>query len=281
MSTADNKLKICPKITETSVTEKGEICIRWTESPGADKYAVKRSECPDGEYGLVAWAKDTVYIDSSVKSDVTYWYKIVALKVLKGTRNSKKTSPVAAQVASSIPAPDSLRAVNKSGKIKLSWKAPEGVSSFLIYRRNEYFHQMMPVAVAEGSSFTDKDIVQGQSYHYCVQSLIGERQGNFSSQVSCICLGCGKIVNYKARLFRKVDLQVRIVAGADGYILERSEDGESFTEIAKTKSDVFTRFTDKADKVFTEYYYRVRAYKNVGGETVISKPSEAIKIKTK
>ena len=68
MSTDNKKLKICPKITETSVTEKGEIRIQWTESPGADKYAVKRSESPDGEYELVAWAKGTVYIDISVKN---------------------------------------------------------------------------------------------------------------------------------------------------------------------------------------------------------------------
>ena len=281
MSTDNSKLKVCPKITQTSVTEKGEICIQWTESPGADKYAVKRSESPDGEYELVAWAKDTAYTDSSAKRDFTYWYKIIALKVLKGTRNSKKMSPVAAQVASSIPAPDSLEAVNKSGKIKLSWKAPEGVSSFLIYRRNEYFRQMMPLAVAEGSSFTDNDIVQGQFYYYSVQSLIGERQGNFSREVSCICLDCGQVVYSKARAFKKVDLQARIVAGADGYIFERSEDGNSFTEISRTKSDVSTRYTDKADKSFTDYYYRVRAYKKVGGETVISKPSEAVKIKTK
>ncbi len=281
MSIDNKKLKVCPKINDMSVTEKGEIRIQWTESPGADKYAVKRSESPDGEYELIAWAKGTEYVDGSVKRDFTYWYKIIALKVLKGKRNSKKTSPVAAQLVSSIPAPESVKAVNKSGKIKLSWKAPTGVTSFLIYRRNEYFHQMMPVAVAQGSSFVDTDIVQGQFYHYSVQSLIGDSQGNFSSEVSCICLDCGEIVHSKARLFRKVDLQARIVAGADGYIFERSEDGEIFTEIARTDSDISMRYTDKADKAFTVYHYRVRAYKNVCGKTVVSKPSEPVKIKTK
>ncbi len=281
MSTDNKKLKVCPKITDTSVTENGEILIRWTESPGADKYAVKRSSSPDGEYELVAWAKTNEYTDKSVKRDFTYWYKIIALKVLKGTRNSKKTSPVVAQVVSSIPAPDSLKTVNKSAKIKLSWEAPTGVSNFTVYRRNEYFHQMMPIATAEGNSFIDRDIVQGQFYYYSVQSNDGDRQGNFSKVVSGICLDCGEIFYSKARLFKKVELQARIVAGADGYIFERSEDGECFTEIYRTESDVVTRYTDKPDKAFTFYYYRVRAYKNVGGKAYVSGPSQAKKIKTK
>ncbi len=281
MSIDDKKLKACPKITDVSVTEKGEIRLRWTETLGADKYAVKRADSPDGEYGLVAWVKDTEYTDTAVKRDFTYWYKVVALKVIKGKRNSKKTSPVVAKVVSAIAAPEAVRAVNKSGKIKLVWKSPEEATAFLIYRRNEYFYQMMPIAVAEGDSFIDRDIVQGQLYHYSVQSLVGERRGNFSDEVSCVCLDCGEIVDFKSRLFRRVDLQARIVAGADGYIFERSEDGESFTEIARTDSDVMTKYTDKADKAFSFYYYRVRAYKKIDGEMIITKPSEAVKIKTK
>ncbi len=281
MSIDNKKLKSCPRITDTSVTDKGEIRIGWTEVPGTDKYAVKRSESPDGEFELIAWSKGTEYTDKSVKKDITYWYRIVALKVLKGKRNSKKMSPVAAQVISSVPATDKLKATCAGTKIKLRWTKPETVNSFLVYRRNEYFNQLMPVCKVSENSFVDRNVICGQIYHYSVQSLDGARQGNFSREVSCVCLDSGEILTAKSRLFKKVDLRARIVAGADGYIFERSADGENFEEVGKTDSDVSIRYTDKADKSFAVYYYRVRAYKKVGGETFISKPSKAVRVKTK
>ena len=59
------------------------------------------------------------------------------------------------------------------------------------------------------------------------------------------------------------------------------KDGESFDEVGKTDSDVSVRYTDKADKAFTAYYYRVKAYKKVGEKTFISKPSKSVRVKTK
>ncbi len=281
MSIDNKKLKVCPRITDTSVTDKGEICIQWTQVPDAEKYAVSRSEKVDGDYERLAWAKKTEYTDKTAKENVTYWYRIIAVKPLENKKTSKKKSPVAAQVVSSISAPVNLKAEAANGKIRLKWKAPADVTAFTVYRRNDNFDQLLPVSRVEKASFTDKSIAQGQIYHYSVQSLCGEKQGNFSSEVSCVSLDPGEIINYKARLFKKIDLQARIVAGADGYIFERSEDGESFEEIAKTESDVSFRFTDTVKKAFSVYYYRVRAYKNVCGSIYISAPSEAVRVKSK
>lgn len=281
MSTDNKKLKSCPKFTEVSVNEKGHIHLSWTEVPSADKYAIKRDEKYNGSFDAIAWRQCTDYTDESIKEDVTYWYRIVALKILKKKKNSKKSSPIVAIVKSSIPAPQEFKAVSGNGSIHLQWKAPQGVSSFLVYRRNDYFNQLIPIKTVNGTEYTDKDVVQGQIYYYSVQSLIGKRQGNFGSEEISVSLDCGELIGYKARLFKRVDLQARIVAGADGYIFERSEDGESFTEIAKTDSDVALRYTDKTEKAFTEYFYRVRAYKKVGETVYISEPSRSVKIKTK
>lgn len=281
MSIDNIKLKVCPRITDTSVTDKGEIRLVWTEVPGAEKYAVTRSERVDGDYERLAWAKKTDYTDRNIKENVTYWYRIIAVKTLENKKTSKKKSPVAAQVSSSIPAPASLKAKAKGARIYLSWKGPEGVSSFTVYRRNDNFDQLLPVSTVNGSCFTDENIAQGQIYHYSVQSLRGSEQGKFSSEISCVSLDSGEIILSRAGAFRNIYLQTRIVAGADGYIFERSENGEDFTEIARTDSDVSFRCTDKAPRMFTCYYYRVRAYKNVCGKTLVSKPSAAVKLKSK
>ena len=67
MSIDNKKLKVCPQITDTSVTDKGEIRIKWTEVPRADKYAVKRSESIDGEFDLLAWETGTEFIDRTAR----------------------------------------------------------------------------------------------------------------------------------------------------------------------------------------------------------------------
>ncbi len=281
MGIDNKKLKVCPQITQTSVTDNGEICVRWTEVPEADKYAVQRSEKVDGEFERVAWAKSCVYIDKTVKENTTYWYRIVAVKELENKKKSKKTSPVTAMIVSAVPAPDCLVAESKGANIRLDWKSPSGINEFLVYRRNEHFNQLLPLCSVKGNKFIDNSAVQGQVYHYSVQSLCGNGQGNFSKEVSCVSLDSGEIVYAKSRFLKKVDLKARIVAGADGYIFERSEDGESFEEIAKTDSDVSLRYTDTVKKAFSVYYYRVKAYKNACGKSFISKPSKSIKVKTK
>lgn len=281
MGIDNKKLKVCPRITDASVTDKGEIRLLWTEVPDAEKYAVSRSESVDGDYERLAWAKKTEYTDKTAKENITYWYRIIAVKALENKKTSKKKSPVAAQVISSVPAPCSLKAKAKKGRIYLSWKCPEGVTSFTVYRRNDNFDQLLPVSRVEGDSFTDVNIAQGQIYHYSVQSVCGTGHGKFSREISCVSLDSGEIIFSKARLFKRVDLQARIVAGADGYIFERSEDGEAFTEIARTDSDVSFRCTDTVKKAFSVYYYRVRAFKKVNGELFISKPSQAVRVKSK
>lgn len=281
---ADNiKLKACPKITDITITEKGNAILYWTEVPGAEKYAVKRSDKPNGEYTLVKWVKVPRCKDKAVSKDTTYWYKVTAVKSLEGKKTSKKNSPIFALTVSDIPAPEALRtAADKSkARIHLKWKAPEGVSSFVVNRRNSFFQQIIPVGTVEGNRFTDKDIVAGQPYYYSVQSIIDDKQGNFSTEEVALYLDCGKIISAKALLFKNVEIQARIVAGADGYILERSTDNKEFTEVARTESGVDIHIRDKVDKSFKTYYYRVRAFKTVENILFISESSETVKIKSK
>lgn len=281
MSADNKKSKKCPYIYDTRAAVKGGVRIEWTPIDGADKYAIKRSDEPYGEYELLAWRKKNAYRDQTAEKNKTYWYKVVALKILKKKENVKNWSPAVPGVDSDIPAPDSLTAECEGNGIKLQWHSSDEADAFMIYRRNDFFRQVVPLKKVSGNSYFDCDIVQGQIFYYSVQSLKETNQGNFSQEVYCCNLAPSEIVMFKSRVNKKVELKVRIVSGADGYIFERSEDGENFTEIAKTDSNVSLNYTDKAEKSFTVYYYRVTAYKIVNGEVVLSQPSEAVKIKTK
>lgn len=289
MSLAVNeKLKVSPKITSVTVDENRHIVLKWKKVPGAEKYAVKRALASEGEFEHLTWVKKCEFIDEEAPEDTTCRYRITAWKKLEGKKTSTKNSAVMAAVISDIEPPQQVRAEasEKGVGISLSWKNTPGATGCIIGRRNDFFSQIIPVAKLRGESYTDEDIVPGQCYHYSLQCYISEeekeRQGNFSSQVSSIYLDCGRVLEIKTAIGRRVCVVLRLVAGADGYILERSDkkDGE-YKEVARSTSGLSYRLEDKAPGSFRKYFYRCRAYKNIGDEIFVSSPSPVKEAKIK
>ena len=282
------KLKVSPKIKSAQVNEDKHITLKWSKVPLAEKYAVKRATQADGEFEHLVWVKKCEFTDETAEENTTYWYKITAWKKLEGKKTSTKTSGVRAVIISDIKAPDkiSVKAAGKKVAIDLKWKNAEGTDGCIIGRRNDFFSQIIPVAKVNGESFTDEGVVTGQVYHYSLQCFRNgderELQGNFSREIDCIHLDSGRILEAKASLGRKVRLSLRLVAGADGYIIERSEskDGE-YTQVGKTGTGFELSFTDKAPKPLRSYYYRCKVFKAVGDKIFesTSSPVKSVKVR--
>ncbi len=280
------KLKKCPKIKSVTVTEEKQLHLKWTKVEGAEKYAIKRALSDKGEFEHVAWSKKCEYIDVSAPVDVTCRYKIMAHKALEGKKASTKLSAVKSAIISDIPAPENFSAVVEGDKIRLTWQKTEGADGYIVSRRNDFYSQILPVARTEKCEYTDARIVPGQAYHYSVQAFIkseeSERQGNFSPEAHCVYLDCGEIIEAKASFGKKISLRVRIVAGADGYILQRSEEKDGpFVDVAKTEQGVDINFNDKVEKRMKNYFYRAMAYKNVEGKQFSGEPTKVIHIKSR
>lgn len=285
MSIDNVKLKACPKITGLTVTDDEGIKLTWSAVEGAERYGIRKSLKHSGYDDVIKVVKTPEFTDGDVKRDTTYWYRITAMKNLSDGKLSRTISSVAAQVVSDIPAPTQVRAVmNKKGKAEITWKAPQGVTSFIVNKRNEFFNQIIPVATVNGEKFVDSGIASGQMNYYSIQSVIidadEKKDGNFSEEVSCVFLDKTEIIEAKAGLFRKVSIKARIVAGADGYIIERSRDKENYEEIGRTKKNTDYLFCDKTERRGC-YYYRVRAFKKNDGKEIVAEASEAVKVKTK
>lgn len=285
---ATEKLKVSPKIKSITVSEDRHIVLKWSKVPLAEKYAVKRATEAGGEFEHLTWVKKCEFIDETAQENTTYWYKITAWKKLEGKKTSTKTSGVKATVISDIKAPEniSVKAQGKKVAIEIKWKNPDGAEGCFIGRRNDFFSQIIPVAKVQGESFTDEGIVSGQPYHYSLQCFKkGEESdlhGNFSEEYHCIHLDSGRVLEGKSGLGRKVRLSFRLVAGADGYIIERSEskDGE-FAEVGRTDSGLELHFEDKAPKICKTYYYRCKAFKQVKDTVFESCASAAKAVKVK
>lgn len=278
------KLRGRPKIKKMIPLEDGRLKLTWKEVEGAEKYAVLRKDSPDGEFEHIKWRKKLKFIDE-VEKDKTYWYKIVASKTLEGKKKSTRESAARSVIVSDIEPVQNLSVETVDGTLVLTWDKVSKANGYIVNRKNAFCSQLLPVSETKKCRYVDKKVVSGQVYHYSVQALIkGDeetRQGNFSEVAIGICLDCGEILSYKIS-GRKVSLSLRIVAGADGYIVERSDDGgETFSEVARTESITDIYVCDKAPSHFKTYIYRVRAFKIFKDFEYVSLHSKCISVKTK
>ncbi len=262
------KLKAFPKIKSISVTDEGFVKLTWSKVALAEKYDIKRSESPSGPFTHIEWAKKPEFTDETVGRDITYWYKVIAWKRMEGKKTSTKASAVKPVVISDIPAAQKLTARTEGEKINLTWDKGEG-EHFFIYRRSDHFSRPVYIGETDKASFTDEAPVSGQAYHYSVQSAKkGEEKllhGNFSPEADAVFLDSTEILSAKKTLGGVLNISARIVAGSDGYILEKSEtENGEFTEIARSEDITGVFFEHKLTSRFRTAYYRICAYKLIG-----------------
>lgn len=264
------KLKTFPKIKSIEVTEEKHVTLKWSKVALAEKYDIKRSDNPSGGFTHIDWAKKLEFTDETTEKDITYWYKVIAWKRMEGKKTSTKASAVKPIVISDIPAVKNLKAETKNKKINLTWDKGDG-DKFLVYRYSDHFSRPIFIGETKKPSFTDEHPVSGQAYGYMIQCIKkGEERelhGNFSKKVNGVFLDSTEIITAKASFGKKISLSVRLVAGCDGYILERSESKDgAFKEVARTEDLTANSFEDKAPSRLKTYFYRICAYKKIGEE---------------
>lgn len=263
------KLKAAPVITEIRAAEEKGVFIKWKKVPLAEKYDIKRSIYPDGEFVHIDWANGTEFTDETAERDTTYWYKVIAWKRMEAKKTSQKASTLKVVAVSDIPCAAKPSVFCKNASIRLSWVASEGCR-YYIYRRNDFFSRPVYIGESDGNSFVDDKAVSGQIYHYCIQTVKKsedkELHGNFTNELTCAFVDTAEIISAKKSWGRAV-IDVRVTAGADGYIFERSEakDGQ-FTEVGRTEDITGVTFEEKLPSRLKTYYYRVKAYKKSGSE---------------
>lgn len=273
------KLDSCPKITSCCGTQEKEIKITWTEVAQAEKYAIKRCDSYGGKFEVIGWTKGLEYADKDLTEDKTYWYKIFAVRKVSKKRKLVKESSSSCAVVSSLPAPYGLECeLGNDEKVCIKWQADENADSFILLCRNGYSNQSVPVGETKVKCFYVENLVSGQLFYYSVQAVFkgeeGEKYSAFCEEFPVANLDCGEVYSLKKR-FGKTSITVRVVAGADGYILERSTDGENFEEIARNEGETAIHFTDKFSGT---RYYRTRAYKTVGEREIVSPASAGRKV---
>ena len=284
-----NKIKNRPDIIMIEVLGDRKVSINWEKAKGADAYIVRRSESADEGFKKIATlSKDyNTYIDTSIKDEGTYWYKIVSQRTEADGEIFKKACKPTSVNISSIETPKLETVLNDLKKgITLTWSSETKVDAFLIFRRHDFMKMGVKIDRVPGDclSYTDKKSVKGPLYYYSVQGII-EQDENIqysmrSNELPCVNLDQTKVMGIKRKLGKEIIVSLRLTSGADGYILYKSkEENGTYEPVFETNSISSFNCSDKGARKEKGAFYKAAPYKLVDGKKCEGPKTDAFYVK--
>lgn len=167
----------------------------------------------------------------------------------------------------------------------VTWKKVSGVSGYEIYRTGGGKTRSVKISAKSAAKLNDKGLKTGTRYTYKVRAYKVSQgitiYGDYSKAVSVKPALKKTRVSLKSKK-RKVTIRWKKVDGASGYQIYRSQKkSRGYKRIKTITKGRTVKYTTKKMKKGKRYYYKVRAYRKVGGKKVYSAYSAAKRIRVK
>ena len=302
-----------PAVT-AAATAYNSVTVSWNTYQYAQSYDVYRKTA-GGEWTKLGNTTALQYVDQTAAGSTAYSYTVVALSSRWGQSVSSAydengaavTTPAAPQPDNGNTMPDngnttpdnnntptvkdytSLNATSAGvSSIKLSWKKVSKASGYVVYRANSAngkYKAIKTIKKGKTTSFTDKKRTTGKTYYYKLRpykTVKNKKQYmDYSSVVSTKAVpGRVKFTKLTAGN-QKATLKWKKVSGASGYLLYRSDRRDGGFTCINSVSSRKTSYTNTKLKKGQTYYYRIRAYRKVGGKRVYGNFSVVKAVKAK
>ncbi|MGW8429318.1 Ig-like domain-containing protein [Peribacillus simplex] len=253
----------------------------WKSTSGISGYEVWRASSSTGTYTKIRTTSNSSYINTSLKTGTTYYYKVRSYKTGTSTLYSSFSAVVSGKPIPTSPV--SVRASSSSyNSIKTSWAAVSGASGYQVYRSTLSTGTYSLAGSTTATSFNNGKLTTNKSYYYKIRAYrsIGNTKvySGFSSVLFAKPLP-GKPTTAKAASssYNSIKTSWAAVNGASGYQVYRSISGSgTYTHVGTTSATSFNNSGLTTNKLF---YYKVRAYRMVGGTKVYSDFSSVVSAK--
>jgi fibronectin type 3 domain-containing protein len=250
------------------------ITVSWNAVEGASGYQVYQATS-EGSYSLLKTTASTNYINSSLKTGTTYYFKVRAYK----TSGKTKTYGEFSGAVSATPTLSSVAAANASAysptSIKVSWSAVPGRTKYEVWRAQEGGEYTL---VKTTTSTYWKDTTRTPFVTYCYyirvyRSVSGQKvyASSASPTVSAVPILADVTGVNAAGSSTGITVKWSSVSGASGYEVWRSDTADG--EYMRIKSTPSKSYTDKDVVPNRTYYYKVQAYRAVNGVRYCSAPT--------
>lgn len=186
-------------------------------------------------------------------------------------------------------APSTAKAARASyNSVTVSWSKVSSADGYEVYRAKSKagaYSRIAKVASASKVKYTNKSLATGTTYYYKVRAyrvVDGTTvYSGFSKVVSAKPTLSKTTVTLKAGK-KRAQVKWKKVTGASGYQVYRSlKKTKSFKKVKTITKGSTVKYTNKKLKKGKRYYYKVRAYRNVGGKKVYGAYSAVKSVKVK
>ena len=228
------------------------LTLKWNAVKDATGYEIYRAGT-DGKYSKITTVTSTSYVDTNVKNNTQYSYKIKAYNAAGASAFSTAASLKKTQISVS-----NLKADAAGSKVQLSWTGGvTGAEGYVIYRRTEG-GSYTEIGRTSGNTYSDT-ISAGIKYYYAVAVYSGSRTEDKCPEVGAMYLA-EPAVTGASNITSGVQVKWSQVTGATGYIVYRKGAGKGWARIADIKEGSTVNYTDTTAASGTTYTYTVRAY---------------------
>ena len=228
------------------------LTLKWNAVKGATGYEIYRAGT-DGKYSKIKTVTSTSYVDTSVKNNTQYSYRIKAYNAAGTSAFSTAASLKKTQISVS-----NLKADANGSKVQLSWTGGvTGAEGYVIYRRTEG-GSYTEIGRTAGNTYSDT-ISAGIKYYYAVAVYSGSRTEDKCPEVGVMYLA-EPAVTGASNITSGVQVKWSKVTGATGYIVYHKGAGKGWARIADIKDGSTVNYTDTTAESGTTYTYTVRAY---------------------
>ncbi|MGG0176397.1 Ig-like domain-containing protein [Gottfriedia acidiceleris] len=257
------------------------VNLSWSEVGNVSGYEIYRSTSSTGTFTKIATTTNTSYLNTSLNTGTTYYYKIRAYKTDTPILYSEFSSILS--VKPSLSTPTSVKAASLSyNSVRSSWGAVSGASGYEVYRATTSTGTYSKVGTTTLTSFNNTGLTTNKAYYYKIKAyrMVGSTKvyGNYSSVFSAKpILGTPTSVKAASSSYNSVKTSWAAVSGASGYEVYRATSSTgTYSKVVTTTSTSYSNTGLSTNKT---YYYKIKSYRTVGSTKYYSNYSSVVSAK--
>ncbi|ALC91646.1 hypothetical protein AM500_19040 [Bacillus sp. FJAT-18017] len=275
-----------PKATPVGADK---VKLNWTKSPDATGYQIFRAESSGGPYKMINVVTETYkeeFLNTGLIPGKTYHYKIRAYSEMNGrTYYSSYTNVLSAKP---VLASSRLSAASAGyDRVKLTWTKSADATGYEIYRATSSTGSYSKIATITPNStlsYINTGLPTGKRYYYKIRvykTVAGVKYYTAYSNVVYATPVLSAITAKAASAgYNKLKVSWNVIPGANGYEVYRATSlYGTYSNIKTITSGSTSSYINTSLSTGRTYYYKVRAYRVVGGKKVYNSFSKVASAK--